>query len=108
MIRKQCHANVLLQELRTKEDKVHFEVQDQVEFSETNRRLANMINKMPPMRKKVFELSRLEGKSHKEIADILFISTKTVEKHISQALKQIRSGLGWVIIIWQTIIFYLK
>ncbi|RFS20528.1 hypothetical protein DVR12_18350 [Chitinophaga silvatica] len=45
---------------------------------------------MPPVRKKVFHLSRYRGLSHKQIAIELAISPKTVENHITQALKQLR------------------
>ncbi|MDI3321284.1 RNA polymerase sigma factor [Pinibacter soli] len=45
---------------------------------------------LPPVRRKVFEMSRMEGLSYKEIAQRLSISTKTVEHHISKALKALR------------------
>lgn len=57
------------------------------------KRLTQEIQKMPPVRKKVFELSRFEAKTYKEIAQILSVSEKTVEIHISLALKQLRRAL---------------
>lgn len=45
------------------------------------------------MRRKVFEMSRKEGLSHKEIAAQFSISTKTVEQHISKALLQLKQHL---------------
>lgn len=108
LIRKQNNATALIKELKKDEDWEHSGVNAKMDVSELNRQLSGIINKMPPLRRKVFEMSRMDGLSHKEIASELSISAKTVEKHISQALKQIRSGLGWLIIIWQTIIFYLK
>lgn len=51
------------------------------------------IQNMPNMRRKVFELSRKEGLSHKEIAARFSISTKTVEQHISKALFQLKQHL---------------
>jgi len=48
---------------------------------------------MPDMQKKVFEMSRFEEKSHREIATALSISIKTVETHISRALKFLRQNL---------------
>lgn len=51
------------------------------------------MDKLPPVRKKVFMLSRIEGLSHKEISSMLSISPKTVEVHISKALKQLRRAL---------------
>jgi RNA polymerase sigma-70 factor (ECF subfamily) len=45
------------------------------------------------MRRKVFELNRLQGYSYKEIAVLLAISVKTVDNHLSQAMKQLKALL---------------
>jgi RNA polymerase sigma-70 factor (ECF subfamily) len=42
---------------------------------------------------KIFNLSRIENKSNKEIAEILGISVKTVEFHITETLKILRENL---------------
>lgn len=55
--------------------------------------LIKLIDELPPQRKKVFELSKLEGKSNKEIAEEMHLSTNTVERHVSMALQQIRGKL---------------
>jgi RNA polymerase sigma-70 factor (ECF subfamily) len=49
---------------------------------------------LTPKCRKVFEMSRLEGKRNQEIADELKLSKRTVETHISQALKILRKKLG--------------
>lgn len=48
------------------------------------------IHAMPPVQQKVFLLSRYEGLSNKEIANHLSISPKTVERHITKALRLLR------------------
>ena len=48
------------------------------------------INHLPPKQKEVFQMSRMQFKSNKEIAQALNISVKTVEYRIMRALKQIR------------------
>ena len=61
---------------------------------ETLERLAEKaINELPGQCRKVFELSRYEGLKYKEIAERLGISVKTVEKHMSNALKLLRVAL---------------
>lgn len=65
-------------------------IPDNIEGREMERRLAQAIQELPPMRRRVFELSRYELKSHKEISRILLLSEKTVENHIALAIKQLR------------------
>ncbi|MDR2914607.1 MAG: RNA polymerase sigma-70 factor [Tannerella sp.] len=43
--------------------------------------------------KRVFTMSRYENKSHKEIADLLGMTTKGVEFHISKAIRVLRLAL---------------
>ena len=52
------------------------------------------IKTMPSQQKKVFLLSREENLNNEEIACQLSISRRTVEKHISNALKELRKFLS--------------
>lgn len=63
--------------------------------------LETVISKLPEKCRVVYKLSRDEQLSHKEIAVRLNISTRTVEGHISKALKVLRSSLGsiWTIFL---------
>lgn len=61
--------------------------------------LRNAINQLPPTRQKIFHLAYLEGYSHKEIAEQLNISVRTVETHIYKALKQLRKILALIYIL---------
>lgn len=54
-----------------------------------NKQLEVVLNCLPPTRKQVFVLNRVHGYSYKEIAQQLSISPRTVEKHISLAIKQL-------------------
>lgn len=49
---------------------------------------------LPEKCRQVFQLSRFEEKSYKEISEELNISVKTVENHIAKALKIMRSELS--------------
>lgn len=51
------------------------------------------IENMPKMRRIVFELSRKQGLTHKEIAQLYSISPKTVEHHIGKALMQLKQHI---------------
>ena len=53
----------------------------------------NCINKLPKRCKEVFVLSKKKGYTNIEISEILNISVKTVEAHITLAFKNIRSNI---------------
>lgn len=56
--------------------------------------LDKALKKLTPRQRQVFEMSRNEQMSHKEIAEILGISVFTVQEHISTALKIIKHYLS--------------
>ncbi|MBL1407246.1 sigma-70 family RNA polymerase sigma factor [Sphingobacterium faecale] len=56
--------------------------------------LDTQLTKMPPRAQEIFRLSRNEHLSHKEIAERLDISEKTVRKQIQNVLKVFRYKLG--------------
>ena len=52
-----------------------------------------VLNTMPEKRREVFLASRFEGLKYAEIAEKMGMSQKTVEAHMSAAIKQLREGL---------------
>lgn len=54
----------------------------------------DILNSLPLQRKKAFELSREQHLSYHEIADNMGIAPRTVEKHVSEALKTFRSRIA--------------
>lgn len=51
------------------------------------------LDALPEQTRKIFVMSRNENKSHKEIAELLDITTKGVEFHISKATRTLRLAL---------------
>lgn len=64
---------------------------------ELQKRISEAVNELPPVRKQVFEMSREQGMSYREIAETLSVSSKTVEAHIYKALKQIKKHISVVV-----------
>jgi RNA polymerase sigma-70 factor (family 1) len=56
--------------------------------------IRSVISNMPPKMREVYQLSRQEQLSHKEIATRLGISEETVKKHIQHALQLLKTTLG--------------
>lgn len=66
-------------------------IDSQLIYSEYQKILQDAISQLPPQRQKIFNMSRLENRSHKEIAAELGISVNTVQEHISEALRFIKN-----------------
>lgn len=61
-------------------------------------RLASELSAMPELRKKIFELNRLQGFSYQEIAQHLSISVKAVDNNLAKALKHLRKTILLVLL----------
>lgn len=48
------------------------------------------VSQMPPKRKQIFQMSRIDGLSNEEISEQLNISKRTVENHLTAALADLR------------------
>jgi RNA polymerase sigma-70 factor (family 1) len=79
-------------------------VDERIDESELKKKVLKGVEQMPAMRRKIFELSRFDGLSYKEIAVELSLSVKTVEHHISLALKQLQH----IISILAPLLFFLR
>jgi len=66
------------------------ETEDTVIYNEYLRILSDAIKQLPPKRKDIFDLSRMQGISHDEIASQMGISKNTVKSQIVKANKSIR------------------
>ncbi len=67
------------------------EADSEVIYAEYRSILHNAITQLPPQRQRVFRMSRLEGMMYKEIAAELGISVNTVQEHITESLKFIKT-----------------
>jgi len=66
---------------------------------EMERMIWDTVNSMPPKRRKVFVMSRMQGYSNEEIARELGISKRTVENHITSALAILRGIVKSVVVL---------
>lgn len=78
----------LLSELAEKE-----EILNSIYYKEMQMLLHLTLEKMPERRRVIFELSRFKGLSHKEIAEKLNISIRTVEHQVYLALIELKKIL---------------
>lgn len=62
-------------------------------YKERSQQLQHYIDQLPEKTRQVFMLSRYESMTYQEISELLKVSIKTIEYHISKALNQIRKAL---------------
>jgi RNA polymerase sigma-70 factor (family 1) len=65
-----------------------------LQFSQVRAEIEILVAQLPEKCKMVYRLSREEGLTTKEISKSMSISEKTVEGHITKALKHIKSNLS--------------
>lgn len=66
---------------------------DFYQIEELQKRIKEAVEALPPTYREAFVMHRFENKSYKDIAEILQVSSKTVDYRIQQALKQLRITL---------------
>ncbi|MFB6342436.1 RNA polymerase sigma-70 factor [Saccharicrinis sp. FJH62] len=84
------HADNIKSEL----DAIAYESPDEEYEDRLNKMLMDAINDLPPKKSEIFKLKYFKGMKHKEIADQLGISYRTVETHIVKGLQKLRETLG--------------
>jgi len=67
---------------------------EQLEEKELRKKIEEGISRLPAKMREVFELSRMQELSHKEIAKQLNLSDHTVKRQVSNALKIMRESLN--------------
>lgn len=69
------------------------EVINEIQFKELTRKVEHLLTHLTPRQKEIYTLSREDGLSHEEIAKKLNISTSTVNNHLVNILKYLKSHI---------------
>lgn len=106
LIRNNLKDQTFKDELFLRSVAEEYQTQNLIEFDEIKMGIDKIVTSLPEKRQQVFILSRTEGLSNKEIAQQLNISEKTVEDHITHAIKYIKNSMKEMGII-SLLYFYL-
>lgn len=68
--------------------------EDMMIASELHKRINQLVQELPPRCLIIYKLVKEEGFKYKEVAEILSISTRTVENQIATAVRKIAEGLN--------------
>lgn len=71
-----------------------YSIDEEIDANDLKKYIDAIIEELPPQRKLIFNLSRKNHMSYKEIARELNISEKTVEHQISDAIKFLRQNIS--------------
>lgn len=80
----------------------------QFRYKEVYAAILEAIEKLPPIRKAIFKMSRLQGLSYEEIAARMNISKNTVKEHIVLSLNFLRTYLNIRNGMLPVLLFYFK
>lgn len=70
-----------------------YDIEEEIDAKNLSEYIDLLIADLPPRRREIFNLSRKENKSYKEISQLLGVSEKTVENQIGEALRFLRKNL---------------
>lgn len=83
-------------------------VEEELFTKQNEQILQDAINLLPPKRRQVFQLIKIEERSYDEVSALLNISTSTINDHIVKATKYIRENLKeYHIVELSLVIFFL-
>ncbi len=68
--------------------------EEQVLFNNLKEKVNLLVDTLPCQCKRVYKMSREQGMSNKEIANMLYISERAVEYHITKAMSKLKVGLA--------------
>ena len=71
-----------------------YELTDEIHYKELMQKFQGLVNELSPRQKEIFQLSREDGLSNKEIAEKLGISVQTVKNHLVTTLSFLKSKLN--------------
>jgi RNA polymerase sigma-70 factor (ECF subfamily) len=91
--RRRSHLQKFIGEQLNDSSQTSNETEELIDYNSIRERVVQIVLKLPERQRTIFLKSREEGKSNKEIAIELGLSSGTVDNYISESLKFIRSNL---------------
>jgi RNA polymerase sigma-70 factor (ECF subfamily) len=92
-LRSRLNNQNIKEEVRKLSIASEYSLLEKIEYEDLKEKVDNIVSELPKRQKEIFILSRTEGLSQKEIAEKLKISTKTVEYHITLAIRLLKDKL---------------
>lgn len=71
------------------------DIEEELSYKDMEKHLRDILDIMPERCREVYVLCKLEGRSYDEVAQLLNISTATINNHIVKASRIIKSNWNW-------------
>ncbi|RZK15934.1 MAG: RNA polymerase sigma-70 factor [Pedobacter sp.] len=94
-LRKKLKDEKVIDKLKINHSDSSNTTSEAIDLNEINKIISLAVEKLPQQRKKIFRLSRNEGKTIPEIAELLGVSSSTVKNSLVIALKSVKDELSW-------------
>lgn len=95
IIRKSNNESLKLMNMaQEKDEAINSDTEENSKKYMQMERLNNLIRQLPPKCRDIFVLSKIEGLTYDEIAELKKISKKTVENHMVNAFKNLRKSIN--------------
>lgn len=92
--RKVAKDKRLLAKIMASSSEIYLHIEENMLIRENSQKFQYAVGLMPPQRRKVYTLCKLEGKSYKEVEEIMGINGKTISSHMLQANKFLKDYFG--------------
>ena len=109
-LRKKLKEERVVDAFTAKQQNSHNSTVETINLNEVTKIIAIAVDKLPDQRKNIYQLSRRDGKTIPEIAEILNISPNTVKNALVIALKSIRIHLDQhgIVFFFPIVFFFLR
>lgn len=93
LFRKRNYNQKFIEETLYENSQYSSQSEESIDYKSVLTQVRQIIDTLPERQRRIFEKSRFEGKSTKEISEEIGLSPGTVDNYISKSLKFIRSRL---------------
>ena len=91
--RKLKRDKILFERVKEASSAVYTHVEESILGNESSSVFRKAIESLPPQRRQIFCMCKMEGRSYNEVSHLLGISTSTINDHIVKATRTVRECL---------------
>lgn len=92
--RRAARNKKLQAQMMVAQSELYSHIEENIIQAQESKRFEQAIALLPPQRKQVFTLCKLEGKSYQEVSELLGISTSTVSDHLLKATRFLKAKMN--------------